>query len=263
MSSLQGPRKAGGRLDRDAQRSSRRPRPACRATLLWDVARREAGQDFLPLGRETEPGGSVAKRRSVHKLPREGKQPMDSCGGWRLREVRLTASGSGGTVRRIHGVRWDQADKSVEAWGRRGQALERTYRRGPSRTGENSTPRREPRTHRRCSTTGSGGNRCWSSSGSQRPPESSASSCSCSGKREGREGGPFRQVGRCPHGRQNPSPRALPDAGGNRLVMAPSCGATKPYTTRIDVQIKPLLFFTRLLLFHVMAALHRVDLPDP
>ncbi len=83
----------------------------------------------------------------------------------------------------------DQANKSA-AWlaRRRSHHPESMNRTGRPCTGKGSMrTRRERRRRRPDSTTGIAGNRCWSSSGSRRPPESSASSSSNSGK-SGRAG---------------------------------------------------------------------------
>lgn len=153
------------------------------------LSRPEAGQDHLPLARETEPGGIVPSADG-RLLPREG---FSSC----RRPIGLPCIVGSPLQDERDGeptlaeLRSGQADKSAAASGQPACRPERTCRTGCSCRARDNTPRREPRTDRHCSTTGNAGSRCWSLSGSQRPPESSASSCSCSGKREGREGGPI------------------------------------------------------------------------
>ena len=185
----QGPAGRGKGVYRTATRKGKGCRRRVSPHRECRLSRAEAGQDRLPLARETVPGGIVPSADG-RLLPREG---FSSC----RRPIGLPCIVGSPLQDERDGeptlaeLRSGQADKSAAASGQPACRPERTSRTGCSCRARGSTPRREPRTDRHCSTTGNAGSRCWSSSGSQRPPESSASSCSCSGKREGREGGPI------------------------------------------------------------------------
>ena len=140
-----------------------------------------------------------------------------------------------------------QAGRSA-AWSerRRQTRRERMNRTGRPCTDQDNRPRfrKALRKDRPGSTTGIADNRCWSPSGSRRPPESSASSSSNSGKREAREGGP-NQAGSASlpvfadNSRLHRNRVGLTASG---VWLAPF-GAKKPYTAGCDVQMKPWFFF--------------------